>query len=171
MKQTSKILLPFVALVFVACGGNLKYVPKPVAIEPYKIPDMIALQPIRLMNVQPVGPEIDVTVQPYTVKVDLHSYTQTVIEVMKKQLREKGVPVSDTAEKIVKVAVIDVGIIPRAAIFKCDISYTVEAENIARFGAEASAENWNFQKAIDLAVTEAAVRIMNDQRFIGFVEQ
>jgi hypothetical protein len=171
MKQTLKAFLPLAVLFFVACGGNLKYVPKPVEIEPYKVPDLVAVQPVRLVNAQPAGPEIDVTVQPYTVKVNLHKYTEAVIDLMKGALREKGMLVSDTAARAVKIAVIDVGIMPRATIFKCDFSYTVETENFERFGAEASAENWNFKKAIDLATAETAVRILNDKRFIRYVER
>lgn len=170
MKRTATAVVPLLALLLLASGCTMKYEPKPLEIEPHRIPDMTATQPIALVNAQSEGSEIELTVPAYTVTVDLHKTTDAVIDSMAGELRKKGVSVSDTAEKTVKIAVIDVRIITRAAVFKCDVSYTVEAEKIERFGGEASDESWNFQKAVDLAVTETAIQILNKRQFVDYLQ-
>ena len=171
MKRTSMAILPILAFVFLTYGCTLKYKPKPVEIEAYKIPNLTANQPIAFVNVQRAGQVLDLRVSPYKVKVDLHGYTDTVIDLIVDAVKKKKVIISDTSDKAVKIAVIDVGVITRATVFKCDISYTVEAEEIQRYGGEASGESWNFQKAIDIAVTETAVQILNDPRFTDYLQQ
>lgn len=170
MIKKIKAILPLLIMASVACSGAIEYTPRPVPIDPQRVPDLRSIQSIMLANMQPAGSEIDVTVPPFTLKVDLHQYTETVIGVVEAELRKKGVVVSDAATDIVKIAVVDVAIIPRAARFKCDINYVLEMDSIGRFGAEASAENWDFQKAIDAALTETALQVLKDKRFTSPLE-
>jgi hypothetical protein len=168
-----RIITSFLSLYFliVLAGCTLNYVPKPSPIEPQKIPELNVKQPVKLVNVQTLDSKIALSVNPYTVNVNLHDYTDTVIALIKGGLQKKEVSVLENAEKVINLAVIDVGMSPLSGSFKCDLSFTVEMEGTPLFGMEVSAQNWDFQKAIDLTIAEAAVWVLNDERIIQYLEK
>jgi len=171
MKRIITISFLSIYILVVLAGCTLNYVPKPSPIEPQNIPALNVKQPVELVNVQALDSEIALSMSTSTVMVNLHDYTETVIALIKGGLQKKEVLVEKNADKVINLAVIDVGMSPLSGSFKCDLNFTVEMEGTPLFGMEVSAQNWNFQKAIDLAIAEAALWILNDERIIRYLEK
>jgi hypothetical protein len=160
--MTTGLLVAFGLVAFAGC--TLRYAPNPPPIESGVVKDLKASGPIQFQNIQSTTAERDLRVPPYTVKVNLYQYTESVIRLIRRALEEKGISFSNNAEKVVRLAVIDVTMVPLAGgRFRCALNLTVETALTGPKGMEASARSWNFQKAIDYAIADAAVLILNNE--------
>ena len=169
MKWMTTGLVAAIGLV-ASASCTLRYAPNPPPIESRLVTDLKASGPIQFQNTQNSTAETDLRVPPYTVKVNLYQYTDSVIRLIKRALEGKGISFSDNAEKIVRLAVIDVRMIPLAGgRFRCALNLTVETALTGTKGMEASAQSWNFQKAIDYAIADAAALILNNKEITNYL--
>lgn len=162
-------LLPLFMLIALA-GCSLKYEPKPSPVQPDKIPTLDITQPFALVNAQRSDAVINLPVSPYTVTVNLYKTTDTLIALIKDELNKKGVAVSESADKKIKISVVDIWMVPRVGVFKCDFNITADIGGNA-IGMKASGESWNYEKAMDLALTETAIVFIYNDKFIQYVER
>jgi hypothetical protein len=55
--------------------------------------------------------------------------------------------------------------------FGCIINHTVETGDGYRHGIEVIARSWSFKKAIDAAVAEVAISVLNDENILSYLEK
>ena len=102
--------------------------------------------------------------------VSLYKSTDRLIALIKDELQKKGISVLESAGKKLKISIVDIWMVPRVGVFKCDFNLTADIGGNA-IGMKASGESWNYEKAMDLALTEAAIVILNNDKIIQYLEK
>lgn len=160
------VMLGLAAVIF---GCGLAYMPTPPPVAPNMVTSYKKYPSINLVNTQGASTIIDLSAGPYTLKADLHAYTEAVRALIEQVWRTKGGTVSKDAHHILELAVVDVWLIPRFGVFKCDVNLQVALGESAPFGLEASAQNFSYEKAIDSALSESVVAILNRQEVVAYL--
>ncbi|MGQ0549930.1 MAG: hypothetical protein ACT4PY_09735 [Armatimonadota bacterium] len=86
-------------------------------------------------------------------------------ELDKRSAAGRGVP------KRIMVAIVDLRMIPTPGTFRCIINHTVETGDGYRRGIEVIGGSWDFRKAIDAAVANVAISVLNDEKILAYLEK
>lgn len=161
----------FLVLLLIIAGCTLRHTVSERTIETNRIPPFKAGGPVKLTNNREPSAENTVSVRPYTITVDYRQYTEIAIRLLKGELEKKGVRVVEKAAKEIKLSIVDLKVLPMPGVMRCILNYTVETGDGYVRGKQVIGANWNFKTAIDMAVTNVAIGVLNDENVLNYVEK
>ncbi len=106
-----------------------------------------------------------------TLKVNYRQYTEIALKSLKKELEKKGVTIAAGGPKEIKLAVVDLKMIVMPGRSTCVLNYTVMTGDGYIRGMESTGASWNSRVAIDMAVANVTVGVLNDQRILDYLEK
>ena len=127
-------------------------------------------QVAHFINSQNAQEDIVIPVESLKLNVNLKEYTESVITSLKSELDRNGNPYSDSASKKIEISVVDVSLASSMGGNICNIDLVIQPGAIPVIGIQASAKSLNYQKAIDYAVADAAIRVLNHREIIRYLE-
>jgi|SRR5919108_2901307 hypothetical protein len=170
MKPTScKYYL--LGLLMMIPGCTLQHVPKEQKIAPANIPPFKVVGAVRLTNTQSSVEDVPLAIPGFTINVNYKSYTDIALKLLRSELDNKSGAVAGSAAKEIKVAIVDIKMLPMSGNFRCIVNYTVESGDGYIRGLEAIGGSWSYQTAIDTAVTNVAVGVLNEERILTYLEK
>ncbi|KPJ75235.1 MAG: hypothetical protein AMJ54_15545 [Deltaproteobacteria bacterium SG8_13] len=166
-----KRVLVFTGLLFIFCSCSLpRYAPKPPVLETSKTAAITFSGPVHFINTQNTQKDIVVLVENFKLNVNLKTYTESVISSLKSEFDRNDYPYFETASKKIRIAVVDVSLASSMGGNVCNIDLVIQPGDHPVIGIQASAQSINYQKAIDYAVADAAIRILNHSKIIRYLE-
>jgi hypothetical protein len=101
---------------------------------------------------------------------DMHGWTATMITVMAKELRERGMPASSSgAAKQLRVAITHAQMYFGFSNVRCVVNIRIETpEKTKEFEGEA-ASGWTPSKACDVAVARGVAEVLNDPAVLAYI--
>jgi hypothetical protein len=169
MKLLVKRVLVMAFLIFFGC--TLQHTPSEQRIDPARLPPFKPVAPVKLTNAQDSVENVSVPTVAATISVNYRDFTQLAIKLLKNELEKHGSTVQESAAKEIKLAIVDLKLLPLSTSHKCLINYTVvTGEGYVR-GLEAMGESWNIQTAIDTAITNVAIGVLNDEQILDYLEK
>lgn len=146
-------------------GCSVHYKPQLPLIEPHMMTKLKFDDPLSLINTQNSAADTTIKLRSgYTLIVNYREYTHLIIQNIKTELEKRGKPLVPNADKTLGIAVIGVDMITFAGGQDCQINLTVATGGKNLFGMEATAQSLSYKKAINYALAEAAIQILNDRR-------
>lgn len=146
-------------------GCSVRYEPQLPLIEPHMISHPGFDDPLSLKNTQNSASDTIVKLRSgHTLTVNYREYTDLIIQKIKTELEKRGKCLTANADKTLGIAVIGVDMITFAGGQDCQINLTVATGGKNLFGLEATAQSMSYKKAINYALAEAAIQILNDRR-------
>lgn len=105
-----------------------------------------------------------------TARVSEDEFTTTLVTGVRAALESRGVPVQSGAPLAIEAGVVRVSIQPEPSM-ACVIDYNVKLGTGRVYGMQARGENWNFQTACQLGITEAVVAVVNEPSVLRYLEE
>jgi len=162
--------LMIIVLGSTGCQLTVHHVPKNLVIAPGRVPRLVLTSPIQLSNAQPRKEKIKTETVGYTLLVDYNEYTALFIDILGKEIERSGGSISPRAAKEIKVAITDVGLTNCMVNCFSSADATVELGD-GRVRGFNSKSRGSMQDAIDKAMVNLAVTILNDERVRHFLEK
>jgi hypothetical protein len=161
----------FLPVFLIFCGCISSYVPSEHEIGANRIPPFKPSGSVRLTNAQESSKDTSITISPSTFTVNYRKYTEIAIRLLKRELRKKGTIVSGYGAKEIKLAIVDLRVNRMPGTMRCFVNYTVKTGDGYVRGNEVVGASWDFQTAIDMAVANVAVGVLNDEKILNFLEK
>lgn len=159
------------SLIMIA-SCTLQHVPKEQKIEPAKIPAFKVVGAVKLVNAQLSSEEAQIAVPGFAVTVNYKNYTELALKLLQNELAKKTpAAATGSAAKEIKLAIVDIKMLPMSGNFRCIINYTVETGDGYVRGLESMGGSWSYQTAIDSAVTNVAIGILNTEQILTYLEK
>ena len=158
-------------LLTALCGCTLQHIPKEQTIEPAKIPPFKAIGTTVLTNTQASTEDVQIAIPAFTITVNYRSYTDLALRQLKSELDKKTDASRARPAKEFKLGIVDIKMLPMSGNFRCIINYTVETGDGYVRGLEAIGGSWNYQTAIDTAMANVVVGILNEERILNYLEK
>lgn len=152
-------------------GCTLQHIPGEQQIDPSRLPPFNPIGPVKLTNAQDSSENVSLSTVGLTLLVNYRDYTQLAIKSLKSELEKHGSAVLESAPKEIRLAIVDLKLLPLSISHKCIINYTVVTGDGYVQGHEAIGESWSYQVAIDTAVTNVAIGVLNDERILDYLEK
>ena len=162
-------ILTFLVFSILVHSCTLQHLPKEQTIEPASIPPFKAKGTLALINNQLSTANVETTVSPFTITMNYRNFTDLVLKFLRNAIDKNQL--GGTGTKEIKLAIVDVKMLPNAGNFRCVINATVEAGDGYVRGLEAVGASWNYQTAIDSAIANIAVAVLNHERILTYLEQ
>jgi hypothetical protein len=160
-----------VGLVLTLIGCTIQHIPKEQSIEPARVPPFKVVGAVKLTNTQASIENMPIAVSPFTVNINYKNFTDLALKLLKNELDKKHAGGGTNAAKEIKLAIIDIKMLPMSGNFRCIINYTVETGDAYVRGLEAIGASWNYQTAIDAAIANVAVGVLNNERILTYLEK
>jgi len=170
-----RLVLLFIALLSLSalhlnCTHHL--VPGPQPLNATKIPDVTFDQQIRLENTQNSMETIRVgKAGLHTYNGNLNEWTEKTIKLLSNELRSRGAVISDDAEKVLRLAVIQGELVQGAFRLRGDLTLQVETGD--GYKKEFFVQNLsggNASRATGGAITLALTDMLNDQNILEYLK-
>ena len=162
----------FLPVFLILCGCVTNYVPSEHEIGANRIPPFKPSGSVRLTNAQESSDDVSVSVPGVTtVTVNYRQYTELAIKLLKGELEKKGVAVLGNAAKEIRLAIVDLKVLTVPGTMRCLVNFTVKTGDGYVRGKEVIGANWNYETAIDMAVANVAIGILNDEKFLDYLEK
>lgn len=175
-REACSSIKPFLAvgllLLVILAGCTHKYVPEEYPIKPGMVPEFKGNQEITIINAQGSSEEVLIGSQGFHKWYgDLQKWTSTAIGVLKTELANQGIPVSDNAEKKLKLAVTNVNIYFEFFTIRCVLNLKVETgDGYSREFKGDNASPATLYRACAGAVTRAVAAMLNDDTIIAYLK-
>ena len=162
----------FLPVFLILCGCVTNYVPSEHEIGANRIPPFKPSGSVRLTNAQESSDDVSVSVPGVTtVTVNYRQYTEFAIKLLKGELEKKGVAVLGNAAKEIRLAIVDLKLLIVPGTTRCLVNFTVKTGDGYVRGKEVIGANWYFKTAIDMALANVAIGILNDEKFLDYLEK
>ena len=169
MKRTSH---PFYLIVILVLSGcTLHYVPSAPPIEPASIPPFKVVGTVKLTNAQELSEDVSLPIPGFTITANFRQYTDLAIKSLRTELDKKSGGNAGAAEKEIKLAIVDLKMLPGSGNFRCILNFTATTGQGYIRGIEVIGASWNFKTAIDTAVANVAIGVLNDERILSYLEK
>jgi len=90
---------------------------------------------------------------------------------LKSELDKRKEEITVSTPKVITVAIDDLKMFPMVGNFRCIINYTVKTGDGYVRGIEVLGGSWNYRTAIDMAVANVAVGVLNDEKILSYLEK
>lgn len=161
----------FLVISLILAGCSLRYVPSELSLEPARIPPFKRVGTVTLTNAHESSEDISVSIPGATVTVNYKEYTDLVIKLLKSELDKRKEEITVSTPKVITVAIDDLKMFPMVGNFRCIINYTVKTGDGYVRGIEVLGGSWNYRTAIDMAVANVAVGVLNDEKILSYLEK
>jgi len=166
-----------VCAFMILLGGCSAHVPKPANIDFVGLENLNNPSSINIINDQNNKEEI--LIGNYgmgSLRGDLHSWTGSAIKLLQETIEKKGITVSDTANKIMKVKVVEAkvdtaGVPMVASLARCKISLSVETGEGYFKTYEATDKAMNPPWASDKAMGSVVSVLLQDQAILEYLKK
>ena len=157
-------LLGFVVLVL--CGCTIHHEPKTRSVRSRLIPNFSINGPVKVISGQQRRQKT-LDIDPYNVVVDYGQVGEIAKKMLESELDNRRSSSSDLDPKTLTIGISDIRI---TGAFQCNIYFYIEGGDGYKKGHKAMGQSWNYQKAIDCAIADIAVRILNDEHILSYLE-
>ena len=157
--------------LLVLSGCALHHISAESTIEPDRIPEFKVAGPIEIVNAQQSSEDVAIPIPGFTVAVNYRQYTESAIKALRGELDRRAGPTAARTPKRVTLTIVDLRMVTTGTTFGCIINYTVETGDGSRRGIEVIAWSWRFPKAINAAVTDVAISVLNDEKILSYLEK
>ena len=157
-----------ILFVFSACTTIHRSAPSPPdagRLPPFRVP-----APVAIVNSQTSSTDVVLPLRGVDVTVNYRDYTASAIALLRRELDSRATAGSTATRKEIRLAIVDLRImaIPQ---MRCIVNFTVETGDGYTRGHETMATNWNFGAAIDAAISNVVVAVLNDEQVIAYLEK
>jgi len=159
----------FLSAIFIQSGCTVRHTPGDFQIQSGEIPSFSVSEPIRIVNAQTSSSDVILPVPPYKLIINHKQYTDTAIKLLAGEIEKRGGKIAEDASKVIEVSIIDIKIATTVK-YRCIIHFTVGTGDAYFKGFEAAGGGWDYEKAIDLAMANVVVEILNNDRILRYLE-
>ncbi len=154
------------AVMLILCCCTIRHKPKASLVEYRLIPNFSVKGPIEVISGQKRSQQT-LEIVPHDVIVDYQQVGELAKQMLESELEKNQSARSDQGSKILKIGITDIRISPK---FQCIIYFSVDGGNGYKKGHQAKGQSWNYNKAIDRAIADIAVKILNDESILNYLE-
>lgn len=158
-------------VLLVLSGYALRHVSAASTIEPDRVPSFNVAGPVQIINAQQSSEDVSIPIPLFTLTVNYGQYTESAIRLLKAELDKRSGVAPGSTPKRITVAIVDLRMIALAGTFRCIVNHTVETGDGYRRGIEVIGGSWDFRTAIDAAVANVAVSVLNDEKILSYLEK
>ncbi len=161
----------FVGIFLISSGCTVKYLAKESLVDSTRIPRFKVAGEVKLTNAQGSSDDVLVPKGNITLSINYREHTQLILNLLKKELDERSSTLFGDAPKEIKLAVVDVKMIPTQLMTRCIMNSTIETKEGYIRGIEVIGASWNFFIAIDTAVANTVIAVLNDEQILAYLEK
>lgn len=161
--------LAMLAVFCTGCSYTEHYVPTDLSVPPGSIRSLAAAEPVMIANAVESSEEIVTRARLINLPVNYRLYTESAIQLLKRELESNGVVVSGSATKVMNVAILNVGLTKSLVDFWCVIDASLQLGDGSMQGFT-SRGTGPVRKAIDSAMVGLVVQILNDRNVRSFLK-
>ncbi len=158
-------------LTLVLLGCTVRHAPGISSLAPGQVPDFRPGGPVKLVNAQLSSENSTIPLPPGNLSVNYREYTESALELIRKEISNRGGMISDSALKVIKLAITNIRIESSSSNFTCIINYTIETGDGYLKGLRVTSSNWNVYAAIDNSVANVAISVLNDKIVLSYLEK
>jgi hypothetical protein len=164
------IILLIVFALPVGCSHY--YVPKQFPVKAGTVPDFTGNKSIHIVNAQETSKIRLIGSQGMHKWLgDMQLWTDTAVGVLKSELENRKIQVSDTAAKTIKLKVTHANVYWGFATIRCILEMEAETSKGYRKTFEGNNTSaWTLYRACDGAVTMAITAMLNDDEILRFIK-
>ncbi len=158
-------------LTLVLFGCTVRHVPEISSLAPGQVPDFRPAGPVKLVNAQPSSENSISPLPPGNLSVNYREYTDSALELIRKEISNRGGMISGNAPKVIKLAITNIRIESPPSSFTCIINYTIETGDRYLRQFQVTSSNWNVYVAIDNCVANVAISVLNNKNVLSYLEK
>lgn len=151
------------------CTLVVDHTPKQLKIESGKVANLHLGSPVNLINAQPATTPTRVESRHLLVMANYNHYTDALLDLIRAEVEKNGGSVSPRANRVMKLAIINVSLVQSLVDYFCTVDATVELGEGQIYGFNARSAG-SATAAIDNGIVNLAVAILNDRRVLSFLK-
>ena len=161
--------LAMLAVICTGCAYTEHYVPTDLSVPPGSISSLAPAGPVMIVNAQESSEEVVTRARLINLPVNYRLYTESAIQLLKRELESNGVIVSESASKVMNIAILHVGLTKSVVDFWCVIDASLQLGDGPMQGFTSRGAG-PVRKAIDSAMAGLVVQILNDRKVRSFLK-
>ena len=155
--------------IFSGCAHN--YVARQVTLEKGTVPAFTGTKAVAVLNVQDsTEPFLMGQMGIHSYNANLHEWTDTAVDMLEKELKDKGISVSDGAKRQLKLTVKRANVHWGMVKVRCITDLKVETgDGYSNDFTGDAASGWTLFKACDRALARAVGEALNDDKILKYL--